>query len=741
MAIPPRRPRWVRRASIGLWALAACGDPYPPPAPAAAAEAAAPAVAGAGRTPAEVRAAGNHLVGEPSPYLQQHAHNPIDWYPWSAEALALAAAQGKPIFVSIGYATCHWCHVMERESFDDDGIAAFLNANFIAIKVDREQRPDVDALYLAAVAGLGGDTGWPLNVFLTPTGVPIVGGTYYPPRPDGRRPGFLALAQQVHADWTAHGEATASRGRQVLDALGRRGAGDRGPAPTRADVDAAMLALSRHRDEVRGGFGTRQKFPSVPAVLASLRWSTRGDDEARLAARDHVRTTLERMRDGGLRDAVGGSFHRYTVDADWRIPHFEKTLYDNAQLAMLYLEASQRLARPELAATARAVLDDLLAHWQAPGGGFVVGFDADDAGGEGHFYTWTPAELAAALDADAAAAVAQAFGVAAPGELDGRSVLRRTAGIEPSVVVTAEAALPLLARARGSRPAPAIDDKVLVAWNALAIEALLDGARVLDEPRYLEAAVATAAFLRTHATKGELVRRGVKAGVDLGEGFADDHAMLAHALVRLHGATGELTPLREAHRLALVLLRDFWDGQRGGVRRGRGERSDLPITTLDMDDAATPAAGAVTAALWLELGALLGDDALYARGEEILSRWHARAVEHPLGSGALLSAIDAHTAGVFELVIAGEPTDPATLALLAVVRGADPTRVLLARVGPEGVDASDAQSWPALANKRAGGGKPTAYLCTRGSCSAPTTDPAQLRAQLAAKHLLLGTAK
>lgn len=742
------RPARPRRAAVAVAALLAmaCGDPPIASAPAPEPAATTPPVPVATRSPAEIRASGNHLVGEASPYLLQHAHNPIDWHPWSSEVLARAKAEGKPIFVSIGYATCHWCHVMERESFDDDAVAAFLNAHFVAIKVDREQRPDIDALYLAAVAGLGGDTGWPLNVFLTPDGVPIVGGTYFPREPDGRRPGFLALAEQVQAQWAAEGPASARRGEAILDVLARR---DAGPArePSRAELDVAMQGLARHRDEVRGGFGSRQKFPNVPVLLAALRWSTRGDaddgDEGRRDAQEHVRTTLTRMRDGGLRDAVAGSFHRYCVDPQWRIPHFEKTLYDNALLALLYLDASQRLAAPEFAEVARGILDDLVAHWQVEGGGFIVGFDADDANGEGTFYTWTRAELDAALDPAVAADVAAAFEVAPPGdpELGGRSVLRRAAGIDDATLARAQAALPALSLARASRPAPAKDDKILVAWNALAIEALVEGARVLGEPRYREVANDTAAFLEAHAVRDETLRRGTRrtesgAWVDLGPAFADDHALLARALLRLHGATGELALLRRAHALARVLHDDFFDAERGGIRRVRGGPSDTPITTLDMDDQAVPSAGAVTAQVWLELGALTGDDRLWDAGNTLLSRWQRAAGEAPMSSGTMLATTDAALAGLHELVIAGARDDAATIALVDVAASADRSRLVLARVGAEGIDGEGNDAWPGLKGKRAQGGTPTAYLCTRGSCRMPTADPAQLRAQLVAAGLV-----
>jgi hypothetical protein len=763
--------RRARRAISAWVCLASCGEPSPPaPARAAPTTDVAPiATAIATRTPAEIRASGNHLVGEPSPYLAQHAHNPIDWYPWSPEALALARSTGRPIFLSIGYSTCHWCHVMERESFADDDVAAYLNAHFVAIKVDREQHPDIDALYLAAVATMGGDTGWPLNVFLTPDGAPIVGGTYMPREAKAGRPGFLDVARRVHDEWTANGEAAAAAGKRVLEGLATHG-GEPRAAASAADVDQAIATLARDRDEVRGGFGTRQKFPNPTALLAELRWATAGatqpwegtarppgnsppaiapshrsspsspgnasrasgaPDEARLAAREHVETTLVRMRDGALRDPLAGTFHRYCVDADWTLPHFEKTLYDNAQLASLYLEASLRLGDPQHRATALAILDDLLAHWRTSSGGLAIGFDADDPGGEGRYYAWTIEELDAVLSPPESAAVASVWGVATGSrtELDGRALLIRREVGDDATIALAEAALPRLREARAKRPAPARDDKVLVAPNALAIEALVLAAGVADEPRYLEAARALGELMFTRLVRDGRVERGLMGDVALGEGFAEDHALLGRAALRLHRATGDRIWLARAHELASTLLRDFWDDARHGVRATATARQGLPVAPLAMDDHAAPAGGAVAIGLWLEVGALVGDDAMWSRGEAATGHWRRAVVEGPRSSATLLEALRVSTGTMHELVVAGDSADPATAALLAEVDAVAPG-LAIARVPAEGITDDDAARWPALAGKIARAGKPTAYLCTRGSCRMPTSDPATLRAQL-----------
>jgi uncharacterized protein YyaL (SSP411 family) len=361
-------------------------------------EAPPPAVAPE-RTVETIRKGGNHLVGQASPYLEQHAHNPVDWYPWGPEALARARREGRLIFVSVGYATCHWCHVMERETFEDDETARFLNERFVAIKIDREERPDLDALFVEAVMRLGESAGWPLNLVLTPDLEPVFGGTYFPRTSSGGRPGLADALRQVDQRFREDGPGLAQRGRELYAQIIAAANASGGSPPMVKDLGddvlrAAMVTLSRARDMDEGGFGSRQKFPNTPLLLAELRWVER--TEGASDVRDHLVRTLDRMRRGGVRDQLGGTFHRYAVDREWHVPHFEKTLYDNAQLASLYLEATRVLADPALERVAREVLDDLVASWQRPDGGLIVGFDADDPGGEGAYYTWSAASSTSA---------------------------------------------------------------------------------------------------------------------------------------------------------------------------------------------------------------------------------------------------------------------------------------------------------------------------------------------------------
>ncbi len=729
------------RLSIALCALAlfAC-DARPSTPPAAPSSAARPI--------ALIRREGNHLLGQASPYLEQHAHNAVDWFPWGAEALALAVKRDLPIFLSIGYATCHWCHVMEKESFDDDETARFLNERFVSIKVDREQRPDLDALFIEAVGRLGGPTGWPLTVILTPSLEPIFGGTYFP-RAGGRgAPSLMEVLAEVEGKWRAQGPELARRGRDLLAQIALEARARNGSSAfAEGTLDAALVAIAGARDPLEGGFGTRRKFPNTPLLLAELRLSSREAGGA--AAKAHVSFTLEKMMRGGVRDQLSGTFHRYATDRRWHVPHFEKTLYDNAQLASLYLEAGRVLARPDFVKVGRAVLDDLLAGWQRPDGGLIVGFDADDAGGEGAFYTFTPAELRAALGEDDARIIAALYGVTDAGEpsLGGRSVLHRR---EPSSIVPAlplplealdavvERALPRLRAQREARPRPAVDDKELAAWNGLALMALADAARRLDEPRYLEAAQRVARFLieRCWDPSARVMRRGMRGGASLGDGFLSDHALPALGLLRLHAADGDLRWLEAARDLAAAAVERFHDPSLDAFVEAAPAPSApgaaLPLRRPETDDGVLPSGSAAATLLMLEIGALAGDDAFLDRGVTFLRASASRLAAEPFASGALLVAAERALADPREVVIAGAPDDPRTRALLRELVGMSDARGSLARLPASGAPERLIKLFPALVGKRALSDRPTAFVCRKGTCEAPTSDPSALRAALAA---------
>ncbi|MEP7126012.1 MAG: thioredoxin domain-containing protein [Byssovorax sp.] len=706
----------------------------------------APAVRIASRSTDVIRRKGNHLVGEASPYLEQHAHNPVDWYAWGDAATTRAKQEGKLIFLSIGYSTCHWCHVMERESFEDDETARYLNDHFVAIKVDREQRPDLDALFLSAVARLGGSTGWPLTVVLTPDLEPVFGGTYFPKTASGGRLSFLDVLREIEKRYVAEGPELARRGRDVLTQIAAEGQATAGEGEvTPAQIKLAFASLDRSRDATYGGFGSRQKFPTSPLLLAELRFVER---TAEPVARAHVTLTLEQMMRGGQRDHLTGTFHRYATDRPWHVPHFERMLYDNAQLAVIYLEAGQALGRVDFTAVGSAAIEDLAASWQRPDGGLVVGFDADDPRGEGVYYTWTPGELQEAIGAPQARLVGALFGVTRAGErsLDGRSVLHRVAdeaalaktlGVAPGEPAAAfDRAFPTLRAIRDARPAPAVDDKELASWNGLALAAFAEGARRLDSPRFLAAAQRTARFL-VDTCWNESTRsmsRGVRRGATLGEGFLDDYALPALGLLRLHAADGDPRWLAAARLIGAAIRERFYD-ERGGVFlqvEAQIGPATLPLRRSETDDGVLPSGSSAATLLFLELGELTGDATFSDAAARVLRGASTRLVGDAFSSGFLLVAADHASSEVREAVIAGDADDPRTRALLRELAPQSDARVLVARVPAAGAPEALIRGFPALEGKKAIGDKPTAFLCKRGACEAPTSDPAALRRALAA---------
>jgi len=735
----------MRAHLLAFAVIAACSSSEPPPTPrlVPVAEETAPTANDGYRTPTQVREQGNHLLEQPSPYLLQHAHNPVEWYPWGEEALARARELNRPIFLSIGYSTCHWCHVMEEESFEDDTVADYLNRNFVSIKVDREQRPDIDALYIAAVRQIGGSTGWPLTVMLTPELVPFFGGTYFPRHGRGGRPGFLDILRQVRGQFDEEGsDAVAERGRRVfeqIEARARRMSGTATPvSPT--VIDQAFRRLAGSRDPQLGGFGSRQKFPNAPLLLAELRYFERTGNTM---ARDHLVLTLQEMMRGGIRDHLYGTFHRYAVDRRWHVPHFEKTLYDNAQLAQVYIEAGRTLSRPDFVRVGQRVLDDMIAHWQQPDGGIVVGFDADDPGGEGFYYTWTPAELERVIGAEDAATFATMYGVTPGGErlLEGRSVLHRISAAalqthlsmsEAQAEAFTDRVRAAMLRVRDRRAPPSTDDKELASWNGLALISLSNAGRWLNEPRYVQAAQRVARFVLEHCWDGRVMQRGIRQGENIGEGFLEDYAIPALGLLRLHAADGDPRWLRAAHEIATVIIERFHDASLNTfMHTARADVPDgLPLRRPNLDDGVLPSGGNAATLLLLELGAMGGDRDMYEMGERSARAAAPRAAQGPFSSGFLLVALDHLVAPSREVVIAGDE-GPATEALFSLVRPTLASRVLPVRVPASGASANLVSRFSALRGKAALNGQPTAYVCEIGRCELPTNDPAVLARQLA----------
>jgi len=650
----------------------------------------------------------NALAGETSPYLRAHAHNPVDWLPWGDEALARARELDRPLLVSIGYAACHWCHVMEHESFEDEGTATLMNRHFVAVKVDREERPDVDGIYMEAVQALTGHGGWPLNVFLTPEQQPFFGGTYWPPVPRAGMPSFTQVLEAVAELWRERREEAVRAGAMLAARLG--GAATLEPSPSaleRALLDEALAGLRRGFDQRNGGFGGAPKFPPHCALelLAAL-------DE-----REMAHATLRAMARGGICDQVGGGFARYAVDATWTVPHFEKMLYDNALLARAYLRAWQQSREPLFERTCRETLDFCMRELRGPEGGFHSSLDADSEGVEGRFYVWTLAELEAELGELAPAAIAH-FGATAEGNFEGANVLEAH-GPEP---VERDQIRARLLRTRERRPRPALDDKRIASWNALIIAALADAGALLEEPRYLEAAVTAADFVweRMRDQDGRLLRT-FNDGAARVPAYLEDHAFLLEALLVLYEASFEERFFVRARELADTILERFADSERGGffVSPSDGER--LITRRKDLEDTPIPAGSSSAALGLLRLAALTGERRYEQAALGAIRLASAFAPRHPLAFGHLLCAIDFHTAPTREVALVGP--DPGEL--LAVLRERHRPHVVLA-----GAADAAATAVPLLEQRTALEGRAAAYVCERFACQAPTADADALRLML-----------
>ena len=650
----------------------------------------------------------NELAHETSPYLLAHADNPVDWLPWGPVALERARTLDRPLLVSIGYAACHWCHVMERESFEDPQTAALMNEHFVAVKVDREERPDVDGVYMEAVQAITGQGGWPLNVFLTPDQQPFFGGTYWPPVRRHGMPSFREVLEAVAGLWRDRREEAVGAAAALAARLGGGAALE--PAAGRLDADLlarALASLEQSFDRRNGGFGGAPKFP--PHCALELL--------ATVGERDMRDATLRAMALGGINDQVGGGFSRYAVDGTWTVPHFEKMLYDNALLARAYLHAWQDSGEALFERTTRETLDFCLRELAAPDGGFCSSLDADSEGVEGRFYVWTAAALREELGELAPGAI-EYFGASEHGNFEGSNVLEAR-GRQPAAREEIRARL-LAARARRTRPP--LDDKRIAAWNALMIAALADAGALLGEARYLDAAVATARFVheRMRDGTGRLLRTFNRGAARI-PAYLEDHAFLLEALLSLYGATFDERWFTWARSLGDELLDRFADGERGGFFVGAADGERLIVRRKDLEDTPIPSGSSSAALGLLRLGALTGEARYEDAALGALALAAPMAARYPSAFGHLLCALDFHTAPVRELAIVG--ADPQ--ALLAVVRERHRPHLVLA--GSDGAP-SDV---PLLAGRTpAAGGRAAAYLCERFACLAPVSDPAALRALL-----------
>ncbi|MGI8633004.1 MAG: thioredoxin domain-containing protein [Solirubrobacterales bacterium] len=653
----------------------------------------------------------NRLATETSPYLLQHRDNPVDWWPWCPEAFAEARASGRPVLLSVGYSACHWCHVMERESFEDPDTGAFLNQHFVSIKVDREERPDVDALYMEAVQSMTGHGGWPMTVFLDTDGVPFYGGTYFPGQPSRGMPSFRQVLDAVLEAWTGRREEILAAAPATTKRLGSVGRLEPSSEPmTRASLDTAVQQLAAQLDPEHGGFGGAPKFPSPSALELLL-----ADGH-----HDEVEQTLDAMACGGIYDQIGGGFARYSVDAAWLVPHFEKMLYDNALLARTYLHGFLATGHDRYERVCRETLDWALREMRGPEGGFYAALDADSEGEEGRFYLWTTSQLDTVLG-DQAPAVADYYGVTDIGNFEGRNILHVPGGADAPRPAGLEEAREKLRADRAERVWPGLDDKRLTSWNALMISALAEAGAVLGELRYCEAAEDCAAFVLDKLVDdaGRLLR-SYNDGQGRLRAYLEDHALLVEALIALYEATFEVRWYREARTIADRMVADFADPDRGGLFTTAEDAEKLIARRKDMDDHPIPSGNASAAVGLLKLALLSGTSSYAEVAEGILRLLHPHAVRHPLAFAHLLQAVDLDLGPTREVALVG-----GDLARLAVVaRERHRPRLVLAG-GPEG------QVTPELLRGRTCvDGESAAYVCERFSCQAPVTDPDELRAQL-----------
>ncbi|HUQ43643.1 MAG TPA: thioredoxin domain-containing protein [Candidatus Limnocylindria bacterium] len=682
----------------------------------------------------------NRLAGETSPYLLQHAHNPVDWFPWGPDALTRARLLDRPIFLSIGYAACHWCHVMERESFEDEATATYLNSRFVAIKVDREERPDLDQIYMGAVQAMTGAGGWPMSVFLTPDGRPFYGGTYFPKAPGHGLPSFRQLLEGIDRAWREQRGELEQSAAQMVAQLTAQARNATGPAPQPDLLDTAVALIERSFDATNGGWGGAPKFPQPMTIELLLRRASAGDRRALPVAR----RTLDRMAGGGLRDQLGGGFHRYATDAVWLVPHFEQMLYDNAQLARVYLHAWAFTGDARYRAVGTGTLDYILRALTTADGAFAASQDADTDGVEGATFTWRLDEVRELLG-DEAAMFSTAYGVTERGNWEGVSILSRvretpelaklyqlsSAEVEARLAASRERLL----EARGRRLQPARDDKALAAWNGLAIGALADAARLLafvvgseaDAARYRAAAERAADTILAGllGDDGHL-GRSWKDGRATGQGVLEDYADLAEGLLALYEATFKERWFTTARTLADAILERFADPE-GGFFDTASDHERLVTRPKDPQDNATPSGGSVATLVLLRLAALTGESRYREAAERALTTVTPYTVRYPTAFAMWLQAIDLALTPVAEVAIVGEAEDQATRALLEVATGGyQPNRVVA--LGPGG---GGAQAIPLLADRSALKGRPTAYVCRNFACRLPVTDPDALREQLA----------
>jgi uncharacterized protein len=701
---------------------------------------------------------GNRLAQEKSPYLLQHADNPVDWFPWGEEAFAKARAENKPIFLSIGYSTCHWCHVMAHESFESAEVAAIMNREFVNVKVDREERPDVDRVYMTFVQATTGSGGWPMSVWLTPDLKPFVGGTYFPPEDRYGQPGFTKVLERIAAAWKQGHEKISEQGTNIIAALEQAASG---PAVEAAQLGeqtlkAAYQQIARGYDAHEGGFGVAPKFPRPVTLNFLARMYARApkSDSGKHALEMDL-FTLRKMAAGGMHDHLGGGFHRYSVDSYWHVPHFEKMLYDQAQLAVAYLEGFQITRETLFEDIARDTLDYVRRDMTAKEGGFFSAEDADSEipgspdrkKSEGAFYIWSKDEIDAALGSSAEIFNfhygVKASGNVSPGadphgEFTGKNILielqpvadtaRHFKKEESEVRETLAEARKKLLTLRAERPRPHLDDKIITAWNGLMISAFARGAQVLNEPAYLEAATRAATFVRTqlYDEARKVLVRNYREGPSAVEGFADDYAFVVQGLLDLYEASFDIGLLQFAIELQETQDRLFFDEERGGYFSGTGQDASILLRMKEDNDSAEPAASSVAALNLLRLAQIRNEASFYERAQRTIGAFAPQIGHFASAMPQMLVALDLTLSNPRQIVIAGERDAAETHALASEVhRHFIPNKILLLADAGEGQKYLE-EKLEALSGMKPVEGKPAAYVCENFTCKAPATDPKAL---------------
>ena len=674
---------------------------------------------------------GNQLAHETSPYLLQHAHNPVDWFPWGEEALGSARADDRPIFLSIGYSACHWCHVMERESFENEQTAALMNTHFVNIKVDREERPDLDAIYMEAVQAMTGSGGWPMSVFLTPTGQPFYGGTYYPPQPRYGMPSFSQILLAVSEAYQDRRGDIEEQAQRLTDAIGRTGSLSADGGTLNEEIlSEATGKLLQYFDEQYGGFGDQPKFPQPMTLEFAMSQYRRSGDPDVLHIAEH---TLQKMAAGGIYDQIGGGFHRYSVDRIWLAPHFEKMLYDNAQLLRAYLHAWQINGRPEHRRIIDETVDYVLREMTAPQGGFYSAQDADSEGEEGKFFVWTAEEIEAILGKEEADLLGRTYGVTPTGNFEGKTILnlkRTVADVAQQAGAPVETVAERLAAARQKlfierekRIKPGRDEKILTEWNGLMIHALADVGVVLGREDALEAARKSAAFILAEMRQDNgFLFRSYKDGRARFNAYLEDYAAFARGLVALYEATFELRWLAEAVRLTKIMQSQFADEVRGGFYQTGIAHEQLVVRRKDFIDNAIPSGNSMAAELLLRLAKLTGHDDYRSEAARIFQIMAAAMAQQPTGFGRLLTALDDLLSPSQEVAVVGSLGDPRTQALLQEARRHYLPHTVLAQREPDSEN-----PLPLLEGRTLVDGQPAAYVCENYACQLPVTGVDALR--------------